>query len=56
LAALAETDDRPRVRCLAVREMPHSGKPAELLAAAGIDAEHIAHAARQVVSAPVAAR
>jgi transketolase len=34
---------------LAAREMPHSGKPAELLAAAGIDAEHIADAARHLV-------
>jgi transketolase len=56
LAALAEADDRPRVVRLAVGEMPHSGKPAELLSAAGIDAEHIADAARQLVSAPVAAR
>ena len=40
---------------LAVREMPGSGKPAELLAAAGIDAEHIAAAARQLVSAGVSA-
>jgi hypothetical protein len=30
--------------------MPHSGKPAELLAAAGIDAEAIAAAARKLVS------
>jgi transketolase len=56
LAALAESDERPRVVTLAVREMPHSGKPAELLAAAGIDAEHIAEAARQLVSSPVATR
>ena len=56
LSALAESDERPRVVRLAVREMPHSGKPAELLAAAGIDADHIADAARQLVSAPVAAR
>jgi transketolase len=56
LAAVAEADERPRVVRLAVREMPHSGKPAELLAAAGIDAAHIADAARQVVSAPVATR
>jgi transketolase len=49
LAALAEADDRPRVVTLAVRELPHSGKPAELLAAAGIDAEHIADAARRLV-------
>ncbi len=36
---------------LAVREMPGSGKPAELLAAAGIDADAIAAAARRLVSA-----
>jgi hypothetical protein len=29
--------------------MPHSGKPAELLAAFGIDADAIAQAARQLV-------
>jgi transketolase len=56
LAALADSEERPRVVSLAVRELPHSGKPAELLAAAGIDAEHIAEAARQLVSSPVAAR
>jgi transketolase len=49
LAALADADDRPRVVTLAVRELPHSGKPAELLAAAGIDAGHIAEAARRLV-------
>jgi transketolase len=54
LAALAESEGRPPVARLAVREMPHSGKPAELLAAAGIDADHIAEAARQLVSAAVA--
>ena len=36
---------------LAVERMPGSGKPAELLAAAGIDAEHIAGAARRLVGA-----
>src|SRR5262249_25947275 len=56
VAAIAEGDNRPQVVTLAVREMPHSGKPAELLAAAGIDAEHIADAARQLVSSPVATR
>jgi hypothetical protein len=35
--------------------MPHSGKPAELLAAAGIDADHIAQAARELVGAAVRA-
>jgi transketolase len=49
LAALADVEDRPRVAKLAVTEMPHSGKPAELLAAAGIDADHIAEAARRLV-------
>jgi transketolase len=55
LSAFADADERPRVVHLAVREMPGSGKPAELLAAAGIDAEHIAQAARQLVGAPVRA-
>ena len=40
---------------LAVREMPGSGKPAELLAAAGIDADAIAAAARRLVSAQAVA-
>jgi transketolase len=56
LAALADADERPRVVSLAVREMPHSGKPDELLSAAGIDAEHIVDAARQLVSEPIATR
>jgi transketolase len=51
LAALADLDDRQPVSVLAVRELPHSGKPAELLAAAGIDAEAIAAAARKLVTA-----
>jgi transketolase len=51
LAALADSDERPQVSVLAVREMPHSGKPAELLAAAGIDADAIAAAARKLVAA-----
>jgi transketolase len=49
LDALADAEERPRVVKLAVRELPHSGKPAELLAAAGIDAEAIADAARRLV-------
>jgi transketolase len=49
LAALADAEERPRVVKLAVTELPHSGKPAELLAAAGIDAQHIAEAARELV-------
>ncbi|HXF97056.1 MAG TPA: transketolase [Gaiellaceae bacterium] len=49
LAALAEAGERPRVVKLAVRSMPRSGTPQELLAAAGIDAAHIAEAARRLV-------
>jgi transketolase len=55
LAALADLEERPRVLVLGVREMPGSGKPAELLAAAGIDAEHIADAARRLVGAAAGA-
>jgi transketolase len=55
LSALADADDRPRVIQLAVREMPSSGKPEQLLAAAGIDAEHITAAARRLIKAPVGA-
>ena len=51
LSALAENEERPRVVKLGVRDMPGSGKPAELLGAAGIDAEHIAEAARELVRA-----
>jgi transketolase len=53
LAALADAEDRPRVSVLAVRELPHSGKPAELMAAAGIDSGAIAEAARALVGATV---
>jgi transketolase len=49
LAAFADADERPPVTLLAVEGMPGSGTPAELLAAAGIDAEHIAAAARRLV-------
>jgi transketolase len=51
LAALGAAEERPPVVQLAVREMPSSGKPAELLAAAGIDAEAIVQAARKLVRA-----
>lgn len=48
LDAFAGTgDERPTVIKLAVRDVPTSGTPAELLRAAGIDAEHIAHAVRK---------
>jgi transketolase len=53
LEALAEADDRPPVRKLAVREMPVSGKPEELMHAAGIDAEAIARAARELARVKV---
>ena len=49
LSALAGSDEHPRVVKLAVSGLPHSGKPAELLAAAGIDAAAIEQAARRVV-------
>jgi transketolase len=55
LSAFADSDDRPRVVHLAVQDMPGSGKPAELLAAAGIDADHIATAARELVASTVGA-
>jgi transketolase len=54
LAALDAAEERPPVVQLAVRDMPGSGKPAELLAAAGIDAGAIAEAVRKLVTAPVA--
>jgi transketolase len=50
LSAFADAEERPRVSILAVRDIPTSGKPTELLAAAGIDAEHIVQAARELVS------
>jgi transketolase len=51
LAALGERDGHAQVRRLAIMEMPHSGKPAELLAAYGIDGDAIAEAARELVRA-----
>jgi transketolase len=47
--ALAAVDERPRIVRLAVVGLPHSGKPAQLLEAAGIDAAHIAETARGLV-------
>jgi transketolase len=55
LAALAEADVHPQVQKLAVTDMPRSGKPAELMNAYGIDAEHIAAAATKLVEAQVTA-
>jgi transketolase len=51
LEALADSDERPRVIKLAVRAMPVSGKPAELLHEAGIDADAIVAAARALAKA-----
>jgi transketolase len=54
LAALADVEERPQVVVLAVRELPRSGKPAELLAAAGIDADAIAGAVRTLAASRAA--
>ena len=51
LDALAADQPHPVVEKLAVREMPGSGTPAEMLAYAGIDASHIADAARRLARA-----
>ncbi len=53
LSAFADTEERPKMIHLAVRDMPTSGTPEELLHAAGIDADHIAAAARRLVGAAV---
>jgi transketolase len=50
LSALAMHPQRPPIRMLAVAGMPMSGKPAELLHAAGIDAATITTAARQLLN------
>jgi transketolase len=49
LTAFADADERPRVVQLAVHEIPGSGKGAELLHAAGIDADAILTAAKRLV-------
>ncbi len=54
MAALA--DERVQVRKLAVRRIPHSGKPAELLDLFGISRRHIAEAVRQSVARSMQAR
>lgn len=56
LEALAAEQPHPVVRKLAVRIMPGSGTPSQMLAAAGIDAVHIADAARALVRAETGAR
>lgn len=49
LSAVAGLPHRPPVRKLAVGDMPGSGKPAELMHAAGIDAEAITAAALELI-------
>jgi transketolase len=56
LSVFGDADERPRIHKLAVQELPGSGKPEELLKAAGIDAEGIAGAARTLVGQAVGAR
>jgi transketolase len=51
LEALADGDEHAKVVRLAVREMPVSGTPDELMHAAGIDAGAIASAARELAGA-----
>lgn len=51
MEALAMEPQPPRVAHCAVRGLPTSGKPAELLDAAGISAKHIAAAAKSLVRA-----
>ncbi len=52
VSALAEAGAAPsRLRLLAVRDMPHSGKEDELLDAFGISARRIAAAVREIVNA-----
>jgi transketolase len=50
LDVLAAEQPHPIVVKLAVRGMPTSGTPAELMSAAGIDAAHIVDAARELVA------
>jgi transketolase len=49
LSALAQAGVAPaKLQLIAVREMPHSGQPDELLDAFGISARHIAEAVRRI--------
>ena len=54
LSAFADSDERPRLSIVAVRDMPTSGKPTELLDEAGIDAKHIAEAVRELIASSTA--
>ncbi|HEX5397356.1 MAG TPA: transketolase [Candidatus Limnocylindria bacterium] len=55
LEVFADSDERPRIVKLAVEHLPGSATPEQQLAAAGIDAAHIATAARTLVGQPVGA-
>ncbi len=55
LEVFAAEREHPMIRKLAVEIMPGSATPEEQLAAAGIDAEHIAAAARDLVGASATA-
>ena len=49
LSALAQAGVAPaKSQLIAVREMPHSGKPDELVEAFGISARHIVEAVREI--------
>ncbi len=50
MEALAGSEHPPRIYHLAVRDVPGSGKTADLLAAEGIDADAIAQAARHAAT------
>ncbi len=50
LTALAGAGVKPRLEMLAVRSLPTSGEPSELMAAAGIDADHISAAVRRLLA------
>jgi transketolase len=50
LEALADDAERPRVAHCAVRALPGSGMPVELMAAAGISADHIVAAAHKLLA------
>src|SRR6266508_1923816 len=48
LEVFGDVEERPRITKLAVSSMPGAGTQDQLLAAAGINAEHIAMAARRL--------
>jgi transketolase len=52
LSAIADQRHRPRLAKLGVRDVPVSGKAAELMHAAGIDADAIVEAVQRIVAAP----